>query len=97
MNIFTFLKSHIDGIERNLQMYPTRPMFQYLKNNYQHPLVGVEIGVWAGSNAINILSTMNIKLLYLIDPYELYDDGSDKGTKKDAMMRLCLDIRALTV
>ncbi len=33
------------------------------------PLVGVEVGVFLGVNALNFLESLNIKHLYLIDPY----------------------------
>lgn len=40
----------------------------YLKNKYQNKaLIGVEIGVWKGENALSLLKTLNIKKLYLID------------------------------
>jgi len=45
-------------------------------------LVGAEIGVLRGANTINILRHLNIKKLYLIDPYLMYDgiDGGQKTT-----------------
>jgi hypothetical protein len=36
-------------------------------------LVGVEIGVWRGENALSILQNTDIHLLYLVDPYIRYD------------------------
>ena len=38
-------------------------------------LTGVEIGVRNGKNAKKILSFMNIKTLYLVDPWKEYQDG----------------------
>jgi hypothetical protein len=51
-----------------------RPMITYLKNKYgTTPLVGVEIGVETGEHAImnqySIMNTLNMKSLYLIDPW----------------------------
>ena len=40
-------------------------------------LVGVEIGVAGGEHALSLLRTLDIQKLYLIDPYELYDDYSE--------------------
>lgn len=40
--------------------------------NLGERLVGVEIGVWRGENALSILQNVDIYLLYLIDPYEDY-------------------------
>jgi hypothetical protein len=37
-------------------------------------LVGVEIGVWRGENALSILQNTDIYLLYLVDPYERYEE-----------------------
>ena len=44
---------------------------EFLKNHYSdRPLVGAELGVYYGDNAIRMLENLNIKTLYLIDPYE---------------------------
>jgi len=40
-------------------------------------LVGVEIGVSSGNNAKSILQNLNIKKLYLIDPYKNYLEWDD--------------------
>lgn len=37
-------------------------------------LVGIEIGVAGGEHALSLLKNLNIKRLYLIDPYELYHE-----------------------
>ncbi len=37
-------------------------------------LVGVEVGVLAGSHALKMLDLLDIKTLYLVDPYVLYRD-----------------------
>jgi len=59
------------------------------------PIVGAEVGVLNGENALNILQNMpNITLLYLIDPYEVYaeylgDDAREiKGAKDIALQKL---------
>jgi len=53
---------------------PDRPMMDFIKKNYKkNDLVGVEIGTYEGSNAHNMLRTnQKIKMLYLVDPYEIY-------------------------
>jgi hypothetical protein len=43
-------------------------------NKLGKELIGVEIGVWRGENALNILENTDIYLLYLIDPYIRYDE-----------------------
>jgi hypothetical protein len=51
-----------------------RPMFRYIRDNYNYPLTGVEIGVSKGYNAEVVLRTLPIKVLHLIDPnYECRD------------------------
>jgi hypothetical protein len=40
--------------------------------NGDAPLIGVEIGVYKGLNAESILKMLNIKKLYLVDPYQPY-------------------------
>lgn len=37
-------------------------------------LVGAEIGVWQGTNAKTMLNDLDIKKLYLVDPYEKYTE-----------------------
>lgn len=37
-------------------------------------LVGVEIGVWRGESALQILQNLPIKMLYLVDPYIKYNE-----------------------
>lgn len=44
-------------------------------------LVGVEIGVFNGRHALHLLKKLSIKKLYLIDPYEVYNEyqGEEMG------------------
>lgn len=87
MTKFDMLRIYINDFERNLQMYPTRGMFKFLKKRYTYPLTGVEIGTWTGNNARNILSTMNIKKLYMIDPYLTYEDNGSKGLSEKRRLK----------
>ena len=50
---------------------------KYLQQNYTEKLTGVEIGVYKGENAENILKTLDIEKLYLIDPYKWYEEYDD--------------------
>lgn len=50
-----------------------RPLIEQLKG--RKSLVGAEIGVWGAKNSLEILKGLDIKKLYLIDPYAKYDDG----------------------
>jgi len=40
------------------------------------PIIAIEIGTDKGRNALSILKTLNIKKIYLIDPYEDYEGRS---------------------
>lgn len=53
-------------------------MIGFLKTRFEDkPLVGVEIGAGSGINSLNILRNLNMKQLFLIDPYTRYmQDGS---------------------
>ena len=62
-------------VKYRLMKKPLRPMFQWVKDNNGHGCVGVEIGVWKGDNAVNVLRNMDVGRLYLIDPYRYYYDG----------------------
>ena len=58
-----------------------RPMVSFLKDQFGNkPLVGCEVGVREGINALRILKTLNIKRLYLIDPYMPYYEPLIPGT-----------------
>lgn len=58
-----------------------RPMTQALKQRFgDKELAGVEIGIRSGLNAENILSYLNIKKLFLIDP--CYSPKAEKRLKR---------------
>lgn len=78
-----------------------RPMFKFIKENYKSDkgLTGVEIGVSIGRNAHNIVLNFPIKKLYLVDPYELYNDftstQSDWVDKMDAKKTYDIAVKRL--
>lgn len=49
-----------------------RPMIWHVKQHLKNPMVGVEIGVAKGTNALSIFRTIHMKRLYLVDPYKPY-------------------------
>jgi predicted O-methyltransferase YrrM len=73
-----------------------RPMIKAIKSRVSDKeLVGVEIGVWRGSNALSILRNLNIRKLYLIDPYISYHNAVNskkeyelKQVKQECLNRL---------
>jgi len=68
---------HYIGID--VQYYYPRGFIRFLKEQ-KKDLVGAEVGVNKGENALNILKYLPIKKLYLIDPYQEYKEYSDKVT-----------------
>jgi len=63
--------------EKILSFFENRPFFQELIG--KKDLVGIEIGVDSGTNANHICSNLDIKKLYLIDPYSSYNNMSGNG------------------
>jgi hypothetical protein len=55
-----------------------RPAIANLKGKKN--LVGAEIGVYQGKNALDMLKNLDIKKLYLVDPFVGYDDASQLHT-----------------
>lgn len=51
---------------------PTRPMMRFVETLGTTDLIGVEIGVAEGINAENILKSLPMKRLFLVDPYIPY-------------------------
>jgi len=61
--------------------YDTKPFVKYIQKNMNGGfLVGVEVGVCHGYNAIDILNKLNIKKLFLIDPWDdsVYDGNNSQ-------------------
>ncbi len=78
--------------------YPKRIKFRestrYAKEIFKDkPITVTEIGVDEGKNTLNILQNLNVKKIYLIDPYSDYEDYGAKTNyinkaKTDAIKRL---------
>ncbi len=76
-NIFKkSVQSALHLIGYHIQVYYPRPFIGFLRNYYQgrKNLIGAEVGVYKGENAVDILKYLPIKRLYLIDPYKNYPD-----------------------
>jgi len=63
--------------------YHLRPMINFIKNSKKQNLIGVEIGTLHALNAQSILQNLNVKHLYLVDPYTIYDDGINTYQNRD--------------
>jgi len=68
-------KSISDIITKINKSSYSRASTQYVKSKGWHDIIAVEIGVREGYNALNMLRTLDIKTLYLIDPYITYRQG----------------------
>lgn len=54
--------------------YSTR----YVKERKNKDLIVAEIGVWSGENAQEMLDNLDIKKLYLVDPYQQYSEEANQ-------------------
>lgn len=48
-------------------------------------IVAAEIGVWKGSNAEHLMNQLDIDELFLIDPYDAYDEYPERKSDPDKM------------
>jgi predicted O-methyltransferase YrrM len=55
-----------------------RPMIAFAAQNYPHPLRIAEIGVFFGTNARRMFKNLDIETMFLIDPYEKYQEYSNE-------------------
>jgi len=82
---FNFFKKYLQ--QHLTHSYHLRPMINYVKlhNVKKQELIGIEIGTHQALNAFSIIQNLPIKKLYMVDPYELYDDGINdyKDREKD--------------
>lgn len=73
---------------KHFPKHSTRFAKKYFKNK---PITVIEIGTWKGENAKSLLENLNIKKIYLIDPYEKYSDFKREGisrAEKEARKKL---------
>ena len=75
----TSIKLALDWVHDKLKVmdldiireYNLRSSTKFIKNHFSGKLlVGAEVGVFRGHNAKSLLTNLNIKKLYLIDPYQ---------------------------
>jgi len=60
-----------------------RESAKYVKQNLVGPINIAEIGVGSGDNALDMLSNIDVSMIYLVDPYIEYCDH-DSCTPEDA-------------
>ena len=67
------------GYEVRRKLPFLRPCIQYVKDNSNGSnLLGVEVGVFEGLHAQRIIESLNMNMLYLIDPYDAYQEYQDE-------------------
>lgn len=81
--ITNLYKTTFYGLVPHLEIRATIRAIRDLNHPFTSaPLIGVEIGVERGLNALNMLKTLNVKKLYLIDPYLEHVQGDLDYTHK---------------
>ena len=73
--IFELMRLLNFSVVRNFPRHSTRFAKKYFKGK---GIIAVEIGTDKGINAENILENLNVKKLYIIDPYESYPEYNEK-------------------
>lgn len=79
--ILDFTYDQLSKKMRIINWYATRHSIRFMREYFHNKeLVGAEIGVLRGANTLNLFRHLNIKKIYLIDPYMLYPgiDGPQK-------------------
>lgn len=52
-----------------------RPMIKYIKDNFDYPLIGAEVGVGLGNHAAQMVEHLDLQKLYLIDHWQEYREN----------------------
>lgn len=80
---------------RRSNWYATRHSIRFMMSYFGgRSVVGCEVGVQHGANSLTLLKNLNIKCLYLVDPYVCYEGIDDDGgtdhvrNRSDAYRRL---------
>lgn len=82
-----WIRSILKPLGFNLIQYNIRSFDRFLKSTNKKNLVGIEIGVHDGWHALDLMESLPIQKLYLIDPYLEYKDyyesvGNPRKTQK---------------
>jgi hypothetical protein len=75
-----------------MKLAKTRPFTHFIKRIYRKKdLIGVEIGILKGSHAINLISTLPINRLYLVDPFIPYDISVNEKWDMESMYKIAME------
>jgi hypothetical protein len=73
-----YKNEYIDGLE-------IKSIVKFLKDYFGNSeIMGAEVGVFRGINAKNLLDNLNFKTIYLVDPYQPYNDFDNTQSLIDA-------------
>ncbi len=81
----------------NLELYNPRPFTRFLKESKKKNLVGIEIGVLDGWNALDMLENLPIKKLYLIDPYMAYTNYEEYNENQNKSQQVLEEKRNIAI
>ncbi len=70
---------HFIGYHIMKRPFDVRGSVNFVKENLKEDLIIAEIGVFKGKNTEIILNNLNVKKIYLIDPYSEYNDSYYDG------------------
>lgn len=71
------------------RVYPeivVRPMANFMMKQNKKDLIGLEIGVYRGEHSYNMIRLLDVKKLFLVDPYLLYE-GNKHYDKAKSVLR----------
>ena len=81
---YEFIGQIVNKGKKYIPSFFLRGMGTYLLDNHYKNLVGVEIGTAGGHNALTLLSCLDIKKLYCVDPFaEFWNDEWVIRSNKD--------------
>ena len=69
-----WLRRILKPLGYNLIQYDFRPFDRFMKSINKRDLVGAEVGVYDGWHALDMMETLPIKKLFLVDPYQAYGE-----------------------
>ncbi len=63
--------AHLIAPKLSYHKHKQRPMIDFIHSQNKTDLVGIEVGVADAQNAENILKKLDVKMLYLVDSYDI--------------------------
>lgn len=69
-----WLRKILKPLGYNMIQYERRPFDRFMKSINKRDLVGAEVGVYDGWHALDMMESLHIRKLFLVDPYKAYDE-----------------------